>query len=78
MCTGALGGLARDTDNAAVREEVSSEVTEGVTNTREKVDASAGTTPRVSWVLCDNCGKWRCIPVDLADEIDATNRYWYA
>jgi len=76
--TGTLGDLARDTESVALREEVSSGVTEGVTNTtRDKVDDSAATTPRASWVLCDNCQKWRCIPVDLADEIDVTNRYWY-
>nr|CAD1836876.1 unnamed protein product [Ananas comosus var. bracteatus] len=32
--------------------------------------------PRVAWVLCDDCQKWRCIPAALADIIDATNCGW--
>lgn len=61
----------------AVGEDVSSGVTEGEANTtREKVDESAGATPRAGWVRCDDCGKWRCISVELADEIDATNAHW--
>ena len=33
-------------------------------------------TPRVAWVCCDDCLKWRCIPAELADVIEATNRRW--
>lgn len=33
--------------------------------------------PRVAWVLCDDCEKWRCIPASLADIIDETKCGWY-
>ncbi|XP_058089839.1 uncharacterized protein LOC131236579 [Magnolia sinica] len=32
--------------------------------------------PRVAWVRCDDCFKWRCISAALADEIEETNRKW--
>lgn len=32
--------------------------------------------PRVAWVCCDDCLKWRCIPAELADIIEETNCRW--
>lgn len=32
--------------------------------------------PRVAWVCCDECLKWRCIPAELADSIEQTNCRW--
>ncbi|XP_077231882.1 histone-lysine N-methyltransferase, partial [Tasmannia lanceolata] len=32
--------------------------------------------PRLAWVRCDDCHKWRCISAVLADEIDETNCKW--
>ncbi|XP_074280193.1 uncharacterized protein LOC141605369 [Silene latifolia] len=32
--------------------------------------------PRVAWVCCDECEKWRCIPAKLADVIEETNGKW--
>ncbi|KAL2893995.1 Histone-lysine N-methyltransferase ASHH2 [Bienertia sinuspersici] len=32
--------------------------------------------PRVAWVCCDDCLKWRCIPAELADAIEETNCRW--
>ncbi|XP_019702782.1 uncharacterized protein [Elaeis guineensis] len=32
--------------------------------------------PRVAWVCCDDCHKWRCISAALADIIDETNCRW--
>lgn len=32
--------------------------------------------PRVAWVCCDDCLKWRCIPAELADVIEETNCRW--
>ncbi|KAK9748897.1 hypothetical protein RND81_02G088800 [Saponaria officinalis] len=32
--------------------------------------------PRVAWVCCDECEKWRCIPAKLADVIEETNGRW--
>lgn len=32
--------------------------------------------PRVAWVCCDECLKWRCIPSELADAIEETNCRW--
>ncbi|KAL9245134.1 hypothetical protein vseg_018819 [Gypsophila vaccaria] len=32
--------------------------------------------PRVAWVCCDECEKWRCIPAKLADVIEETNGQW--
>uniref|UniRef100_A0A1D1Y970 Histone-lysine N-methyltransferase ASHH2 n=3 Tax=Anthurium amnicola TaxID=1678845 RepID=A0A1D1Y970_9ARAE len=31
---------------------------------------------RAAWVRCDDCHKWRSIPVELADAIDETNCRW--
>ncbi|KAL3678466.1 hypothetical protein R1sor_021422 [Riccia sorocarpa] len=67
-------------DNAATGEDMSSGVTQG--DRSEDVERRAGVgvsedeIPRKSWVLCDDCNKWRCIPVELADEIDNTNAKW--
>eukprot|EP00268_Persea_americana_P038767 TRINITY_DN38397_c0_g1_i2.p1 TRINITY_DN38397_c0_g1~~TRINITY_DN38397_c0_g1_i2.p1 ORF type:complete len:2316 (+),score=492.02 TRINITY_DN38397_c0_g1_i2:357-6950(+) len=32
--------------------------------------------PRLAWVRCDDCHKWRCIPAELADEIEETDCRW--
>ncbi|KAG6542664.1 hypothetical protein Mapa_015899 [Marchantia paleacea] len=66
-------------DTGAVGEDMSSGVTEGDANENER-RTEAGVAdvgiPRKSWVLCDDCNKWRCIPVELADQIDDTNAKW--
>jgi hypothetical protein len=41
------------------------------------VSGKSAPKPRVAWVCCDECGKWRCIPAELADVIDETNCRWY-
>ncbi|XP_057973979.1 histone-lysine N-methyltransferase ASHH2 isoform X2 [Malania oleifera] len=33
-------------------------------------------SPRIAWVRCDDCHKWRCIPATLADTIEETNCIW--
>jgi len=56
-------------------EDDSSGVTEGdVNTTSEKMDESVGM--KAGWVKCDDCKKWRSIPVDLAEKIGDTNSYW--
>lgn len=66
------------TKSVELGEDISSGVFEGehIVDLEDAVDG-ASTTPRVGWVLCDDCKKWRCIPVELANEIDATNAHWY-
>ncbi|KAF8411731.1 hypothetical protein HHK36_004289 [Tetracentron sinense] len=32
--------------------------------------------PRIAWVRCDDCHKWRCISAMLADSIEETNCKW--
>ncbi|KAJ4966706.1 hypothetical protein NE237_018555 [Protea cynaroides] len=32
--------------------------------------------PRIAWVCCDDCRKWRCISATLADYIEETNCKW--
>lgn len=66
------------TKSVELGEDISSGVFEGeqIADLEDAVDG-ASTTPRVGWVLCDDCKKWRCIPVELANEIDATNAHWY-
>uniref|UniRef100_A0A803LHI2 Histone-lysine N-methyltransferase ASHH2 n=1 Tax=Chenopodium quinoa TaxID=63459 RepID=A0A803LHI2_CHEQI len=32
--------------------------------------------PRLAWVCCDECLKWRCIPANLADTIEETDCRW--
>lgn len=32
--------------------------------------------PRVAWVCCDDCNKWRCISAKLADIIEETHCRW--
>ncbi|XP_043714929.1 uncharacterized protein LOC122663308 [Telopea speciosissima] len=32
--------------------------------------------PRIAWVCCDDCRKWRCISAALADYIEETNCKW--
>ncbi|XP_042482254.1 histone-lysine N-methyltransferase ASHH2 [Macadamia integrifolia] len=32
--------------------------------------------PRIAWVCCDDCLKWRCISAALADSIEETNCKW--
>lgn len=34
-------------------------------------------SPLNAWVRCDDCHKWRRIPVELADLIEETKRTWY-
>eukprot|EP01018_Ginkgo_biloba_P019132 Gb_19296 [translate_table: standard] len=70
-------------NNEVAGEDVSSGVTEGEANrimcTGKKCDESVQGycgLPRVGWVLCDDCHKWRCIPVELADAIDGANCKW--
>ncbi|BBN20370.1 protein MpASHH3 [Marchantia polymorpha subsp. ruderalis] len=65
-------------DTGAVGEDMSSGVTEGDANENERTEAGVADVgiPRKSWVLCDDCNKWRCIPVELADQIDDTNAKW--
>nr|XP_024365673.1 histone-lysine N-methyltransferase ASHH2-like isoform X2 [Physcomitrium patens] len=65
--------LSSHTDNAAGGEDDSSGVTEG---DGEKVDESASINSKAGWVKCDDCNKWRSIPVDLAEKIGETNAYW--
>lgn len=63
--------------HAVVGEDDSSGVTEGdVNTTSEKVDESAGINSKAGWVKCDDCKKWRSIPLELADMIGDTNAYW--
>lgn len=58
-------------------EDDSSGVTEGDVNTTgEKVDESVSINSKAGWVKCDDCKKWRSIPVDLAEKIGETNAYW--
>lgn len=33
--------------------------------------------PRIAWVRCDDCYKWRRIAAALADSIEETNCKWY-
>ncbi|KAJ6807264.1 histone-lysine N-methyltransferase ASHH2 isoform X1 [Iris pallida] len=33
-------------------------------------------SPQLAWVSCDDCQKWRCISVELANAIDETNCKW--
>ncbi|CAM6092174.1 unnamed protein product [Calypogeia fissa] len=72
--------VVRDTDGGAVGEDVSSGVTEGGENkgSEKGIDSAGAETgaARKSWVLCDDCNKWRCIPVELADLIESTNARW--
>uniref|UniRef100_A0A7I4BUC1 Uncharacterized protein n=1 Tax=Physcomitrium patens TaxID=3218 RepID=A0A7I4BUC1_PHYPA len=69
--------LSRQTKNTAVGEDDSSGVTEGDENTTsEKVDESISIDSKAGWVKCDDCKKWRSIPVELAEKIGDTNVYW--
>lgn len=34
-------------------------------------------SPHNAWVRCDDCHKWRRIPVELADRIEETKCTWY-
>ncbi|KAL2610014.1 hypothetical protein R1flu_028587 [Riccia fluitans] len=73
-------GIDSPDDTAAAGEDMSSGVTQGDGTEDIERRAEAGVfeddVPRKSWVLCDDCNKWRCIPVELADEIDDTNAKW--
>ncbi|KAG0625352.1 hypothetical protein M758_2G047800 [Ceratodon purpureus] len=65
------------TENTAGGEDDSSGVTEGDDNTSgEKVDESVSINSKAGWVKCDDCNKWRSIPVELAEKIGDTNAYW--
>lgn len=69
--------MARHTQSTAAGEDNSSGVTEGEANTTaEKVDESVGVPAKAGWVKCDDCDKWRSIPVELAEEIEEKNAYW--
>ena len=73
--------VERNGENGVLGDEVSSGVTEGGEGNKEheKGDGSSNAEPGpadVGWVLCDSCGKWRCIPSSLADSIEASDCVW--
>jgi hypothetical protein len=73
--------VERNGENGMPGDEVSSGVTEGGEGNKEheKGDGSSNAEPGITdvgWVLCDNCGKWRCIPSSLADSIEASDCVW--
>ncbi|GLJ25256.1 hypothetical protein SUGI_0483490 [Cryptomeria japonica] len=69
-------------NNEAAGEDVSSNVNKGEANrtlNMIKYDGSVERgcgSPRVGWVACDDCQKWRCIAVELIDAIRETNCKW--
>eukprot|EP01018_Ginkgo_biloba_P001808 Gb_36158 [translate_table: standard] len=69
-------GMVTDRSSPTVGEDVSSVLTEAEGNKDSKDFATEPEKPRKAWVLCDDCKKWRHIPVELADQIEATNCRW--
>lgn len=55
--------------SSGVNEEGVNMITSAVRNCEENIEGQCE-QPKVGWALCDECQKWRCIPGELADDID--------
>jgi len=64
----------------AVPQDVSSSVVtplgEQLAPTVPKTNLEQPLPPQVAWVLCDDCEKWRCISVELANTLEETKCKW--
>lgn len=69
-------GIIIDKSSPTVGEDVSSVLTEAEGNKDPKGLSTEPEKPRKAWVSCDDCKKWRHIPVELADHIETTGSRW--